>query len=159
MTTEVYLDNDGNVTLVYVNTYLMQATNDYSEKKGTINVTVKTKPEAGLSVNVLDEDDFEEIKDFADDDYILYTASKKGGSWDIKSVAKAEVVTGTVEAFSIGGSGYVKIDGTQYDYAKKAASDASNGYATEYGCHRHRLRGDRCQRLRPVCGQRLHLRG
>lgn len=26
----------------------------------------------------------------------------------------------------------MKIDGTQYDYAKKAATDASNGYATEY---------------------------
>ena len=132
VTTEVYLDNDGNVTLVYINTYLMQATNDYSEKKGTVNVTVKTNP-AGLgAVNVLDEDDFEEIKDFAEDDYILYTASNKGGSWDVKSVAKAEVVTGAVEAYSVGSSGYVKIDGTQYDYAKKAATDASNGYATEY---------------------------
>ena len=131
VTTEVYLDNDGNVTLVYINTYLMQATNNYNENKGTINVTVKTRP-AGLSANVLDVDDFEAIQDFADDDYILYTASKKSGDWDIKSVAKAEVVTGTVEAFSTGSTGYVKIDGTQYDYAKQAASDTSNGYATEY---------------------------
>ncbi len=131
VTTEVYQDNDGNVTLVYINTYVMQATNDYSENKGTINVTLKTRP-SGLNVNTLDVDDFEEINGLQADDYILYTASKEGGSWDIKSVAKAEVVTGTVEAYSTGDSGYVKIDGTEYNYAKNAASDAANGYMTEY---------------------------
>ncbi|WP_158579205.1 S-layer homology domain-containing protein [Pseudoflavonifractor sp. AF19-9AC] len=130
--TEVYLDNNGNVTLVYVNTYLMQATNNYSESKGTINVSLKGTKPSGLSVNALDIDDFDAIADFKADDYILYTASQKSGSWEIQSVAKAEVVTGTVEAFSTGNYGYVKIDGTQYDYALKAASDSSNGYATEY---------------------------
>ena len=130
--TEVYLDNDGNVTLVYVNTYLMQATNDYNENKGTINVTAKTKPTGFASTpTALDVDDFAAIADLKADDYILYTASSKGG-WSVKSVAKAEVVTGTVDAYNNEATGFVTIEGTQYDYALKAASDTSNGYLVEY---------------------------
>ena len=132
--TEVYLDNNGNVTLVYVNTYLMQATNDYSENKGTINVTLKGTNPGGLTVTSLDVDDFSAIADFKADDYILYTASQKSGSWEIKSVAKAEVVTGTVDAYNneANAAGFVTIEGTQYDYAAKAYNDASNGYLVEY---------------------------
>ena len=32
--TEVYLDDDGNLTLVYINTYLMQATADLQREQG-----------------------------------------------------------------------------------------------------------------------------
>src|SRR5699024_1056134 len=75
--TEVYLDDDGNLTLVYVNTYLMQATADYNESKDTLSVDLITEP-ADFYGNVsirngaqLNGDDFD-IADYAEDDYILY---------------------------------------------------------------------------------------
>src|SRR5699024_9494864 len=42
--TDVYLDDDGNITLVYINTYLMQDTADYNEAKDTLSVDLITTP-------------------------------------------------------------------------------------------------------------------
>ena len=74
--TEVYTDADKElVTVTVSNTYLMQATGDYNESKGTVAVTTLTTPIGGLtnSVNSLADDDFDSVKDMAEDDYILYT--------------------------------------------------------------------------------------
>ena len=53
-----------------------------------------------------------------DEDYILYTASSTNGvKWSIESIAPAEVVEGTVDAYSV--ENYVTIDGTKLEYAAK----------------------------------------
>ena len=132
--TEVYLDDDGNLTLVYVNTYLMQATADYNESKDTLSVDLITEP-ADFSGNVsirngaqLNGDDFD-ITDYAEDDYILYTVSGN----EIEDIYPAQVVTGEVTAYSLENS--VTLDGTKYDYAAKVEGDkdADEGsVATEY---------------------------
>ena len=112
--TEVYLDNDGNVTLVYVNTYLMKATADYSEKKGSVNVTTITAPTGLSTTTALSDKDFD-VVDYAEDDYILYTASYNGTGYDVETIAPAEVVSGSVDAYSV--ANYVTLAGTKYEYA------------------------------------------
>ena len=141
--TEVYVDSDKElVTVTVTNTYLMQATADYNESRGTVAVTVLTTPKGGLttSVNSLSEDDFEAVPDMAEDDYILYTYAQN----KVQSAVKAEITTGEVTAYSVGvksdnsekdygdASGSVTIDGTQHDYAKYAETDDENGCATTF---------------------------
>lgn len=137
MLTEVYTDADKElVTVTVSNTYLMQATGDYNESKGTVAVTTLTTPIGGLtnSVNSLADDDFDSVKDMAEDDYILYTYA--GGK--VQSAVKAEVLTGEVTAYSTAtktygdAGGNVTIDGTKHDYAKFAEVDGDNGCATEF---------------------------
>ena len=134
--TEVYQDEDNNVTLVYINTYVMQATDDYSSSKGSIDVTVLT---GDATDNALNDDDFAQIKDWAEDDYILYTYAND----DIQTVAKADLQAGEVNAYSVGlkdgeerptgdASGSVTIEGTKYDYAKWAETDSEHGCAVTY---------------------------
>ncbi len=126
--TEVYLDGDGNVDIVYINTYLMKATNDYNADKGIINVEVLTDPsmmnaDGKVTVTQLSDDEFENIKNFKEGDYILYTVGDNGKT--VASVEAAKVVTGKVDAYSKGS--YVTLDGTKYEYASKieGASTAS----------------------------------
>ena len=135
--TEVYQDEDNNVTLVYINTYVMQATDDYSSSKGSVDVTVLT---GDATDNALNVDDFAQIVDYAEDDYILYTYA----DGDVQTVAKADLQAGEVTAYSVGtkangdpkdvgdASGSVTLDGTKYDYAKWAEVDADNGCAVTY---------------------------
>ena len=135
--TEVYVDSDAErVTVTATNTYLMQATGDYSESKGTVAVTTLTTPVGGLtnSVNSLSSDDFDNLSGLAEDDYILYTYAQG----KVQSAVKAEVVTGEVTAYSTAtktygdAAGSVTIAGTKYDYAKYAEEDGNNGCATEF---------------------------
>ena len=135
--TEVYTDADKElVTVTVSNTYLMQATGDYNESKGTVAVTTLTTPIGGLtnSVNSLADDDFDSVKDMAEDDYILYTYAQG----KVQSAVKAEVLTGEVTAYSTAtktygdAGGNVTIDGTKHDYAKFAEVDSENGCATEF---------------------------
>ena len=144
--TEVYQDNDNNVTLVYTNTYVMQATDDYSASKGSVDVTVLT---GNVTDNALNVDEFENIADVAENDYILYTAYHTASSpnnWSIANVSVAKVVSGDVTAYSNstgrnaidadpannGATGSVTLDGTKYDYAKSAEVDNTNGCGVEF---------------------------
>jgi len=136
--TEVYVDSDKDaVVFVTVNTYLMQATADYSASKEAVNVSVLTEPVgATVTTATLDVDDFEVVADVAEDDYILYTYSKKTAA--VEAVAIADVVTGEVTAYSPAtkaygsASGSVTLDGTKHDYAKWAEVNGDNGCAVEY---------------------------
>ena len=121
--TEVYLDNDGNLDIVYINTYVMKATDDFNAAKGTLSVEVLTEPAntvvkadekkfASMGVTQLSEDDFD-IANYKEDDYILYTVS----NGKVQDIYPAEVIKGEVNAYSLGNS--VTIDGTKYDYAKR----------------------------------------
>ena len=127
--TEVYLDDDGNITLVYINTYLMQATADYNEAKDTLSVDLITTPSdfegliGNINVNQLNGDDFD-ITGYSEDDYILYTIDGN----TIEDIYPATVVTGEVDAYSKTKS--VTLDGTQYDYAALIENEESKD--TEY---------------------------
>ena len=135
--TEVYMDGDGDVTLVYINTYLMKATSDYNADKGTLDVEIITNPQdfqSSSSFNTtirLYDKDFD-LKNYKEDDYILYTVSN--GS--IESIEPAKVVTGKVDAYSKESS--VTLDGTKYEYAAKIdgakanGNDAKDSAITEY---------------------------
>ena len=120
---EVYKDTDAKrIDIAVITAYLAQATSDYNSNKETINVSQITKPAAGTFTS-LNLDDFSEIKDLKEDDYILYTYAKGA----VQEIAKAEVVNGTVNAYAQGD--YVKLAGTQYDYAKAIDSTSKD---TEY---------------------------
>lgn len=134
--TEVYLDDDGNVTLVYINTYVMQATEDYNEDKDTLNVDVITDPSQlggdSIGTTQLNGDDFD-LTGYAEDDYILYTVS----DGQVEDIYPAEVVTGEVSAYSIGNS--VTLDGTKYEYGAQiegvkdsSSANYDKSAATEY---------------------------
>ena len=134
--TEVYLDDDGNVTLVYINTYVMQATEDYNEDKDTLNVDVITDPSQlggdAIGTTQLNGDDFD-LTGYAEDDYILYTVS----DGQVEDIYPAEVVTGEVSAYSIGNS--VTLDGTKYEYGAQiegvkdsSSANYDKSAATEY---------------------------
>ena len=99
---------------------------------GSIDVSVLT---GDATDNALNDDDFAQITGYAEDDYILYTYAKD----EIQTVAKAELLTGEVTAYSVAAdkafgdaSGSVSIEGTKYDYAKFAEVDSENGCATTY---------------------------
>ena len=136
--TEVYLDDDGNLTLVYINTYLMQATADYNENKDTLSVDVLTAPAdyekgaANITVSQLNGDDFD-IDSYSEDEYILYTVA----DGQVEDIYPAQVVTGEVTAYSLEDS--VTLDSTKYDYAAKVEGTKADGdvagtgsVATEY---------------------------
>ena len=128
--TEVYMDDDGNVSIVYVNTYLAQANGDFRENSGTLNTVTLTSP-TGFTLGTLDEEDFENLSEFVDEDYILYTVSYQGGTPTVESIAKAQIVSGTVDAYSQTES--VTIGGTKYDYAKRIeGTDTTGSKATEF---------------------------
>ncbi len=138
--TKVYQDNDNNVTITYVNTYVAQATSDYSSSKGSVNVSLLTRPTDGSysgtwsNFNSLADDDFD-VQDIKQDDYILYTYAKG----QVQTIERAEVVSGEVTAYSVStgkafgdAGGNVSIGGEQHDYAKYAEVDAENGCAVVY---------------------------
>ena len=90
--TEVFYDDDDDtVVITMVNTYV-----------GTINRSVAAKGNRDAYVEIVPEDvapvsgiqDFETAESFEDDAYVLYTYSQSAE--EIKSVALAEEVTGTV---------------------------------------------------------------
>ena len=123
--TEVYQDSDNNVTIAFINTYLLQANGDYSENRGTLAVSSVTYPG---SVTTLYDEDFD-LSSFQDEDYILVTASTTNGTtYTVESVAKADVVTGMVDAYSQ--TNNVTIDGTKYEYAEKI--EATDSKPMEY---------------------------
>ena len=140
--TEVYLDGDGNLDIVYINTYVMQATSDYNASKGTLNVDIITEPKdvvagsksGSISTTQLHSDDFD-LENYKEDDYILYTVAKGA----VKEIFPAKVVKGEVNAYSKADS--VTIDGTKYAYGKRiegvkntdlGRNDADKSAATEY---------------------------
>ena len=132
--TEVYMDDDNNVTIVQINTYLVKATDDYSSSKGTltfevvdINTDTNTNdnpidmPPLG---NSIDNDDVN-VESFKEDDYILVTYSYDSKA--IESAELAEVVTGKVSEFTE--TDNVVMDGTTYKYNKLVGKEQSR---TEY---------------------------
>ena len=113
--TEVYMDEDNNVSIVIVNTYLARATADYNAKKETLNIEiVEINEEDGVTPvmkSTISNDDLN-VSAFNEDDYILVTYSHETGA--IESAEAAETVTGEVSEYTEGKN--VIIDGEKYTY-------------------------------------------
>jgi len=112
---EVYMDDDNNVNIVIVNTYLAQATADYNTKKETLSIeVVEINEEESVTPvfkTTISNDDLD-VSEFSEDDYILVTYSHETGA--IESVEAAEIVTGEVSEYTEGKN--VIIDGDKYTY-------------------------------------------
>ena len=113
--TEVYLTDSGDVYLIFINTYLGIAAEDYDEDSGSIDVDyfynyTVDQPTTGTEVTLEDEDF--DIDGYIEGDYILLTFD--GG--EVASAEPASVVSGEVTGYTEGSS--VVVGGTRYYYAR-----------------------------------------
>ncbi len=143
--TEVYRDSDNNIDVVVIPTYVAQASGDYNSASETLRTITLTGP-GSFIVGTLNLEDWPEIKDIKDDDYILYTASVDANTstTTLESIEVAQIVTGEVNAYSEraksdgtakdfgDAGGYVTIDGTQRNYALYASTSLDNGCGIDY---------------------------
>ena len=128
--TEVTVDDDNNVTIVIINTYVLKATDDYSSKKEEVAVeVVDGKNVVSLTDSKLSADDFD-VADVKEDDYILATGVVTGTKLDVKDIAMATVETGKVTSYSNGKD--VTLGGTTYKYNENISEDADNGKGVSY---------------------------
>ena len=122
--TEVYVDDDSNTTIVMINTFVFQATEDYSSSKEQVKVDRAGDTKIVLTDSTLDIDDSDDfdIENVKEDDYILINAVKTSNDrYEAKIATVAEQVSGTVNNYAVGDS--VTIDGTTYSYSSTTASD------------------------------------
>ena len=110
--TEVFVYDENNVTITQIHTYVAQVDGDYDEDNEELELTIPDENEVATpDVDLtLSSDDFDNLDQFSDEDYVLYTAA--GG--EIQTIEAAEVITGTVSAYTVGTS--VTADGTRYYY-------------------------------------------
>ena len=127
--TEIYLDTDKDLlTFVSINTYLAQATADYSEKKETVTLKVFETNATGTSKTV-DVADVPEIVDIEKDDFVLVQMSDKTTkNLEVVSVSDVEIMEDSTVTKFTKGTAPKAIDklttgGTQYDAAAKAFYD------------------------------------
>ena len=119
--TEVYMDNEDNVTIVMTNTFLMKATSDYNETRELVTVeTVNINSDAALPTlpATIEQDDFD-VSGVKADDYLLVTYSISADA--LQTVEVAEILTGTVSEYTVTDNVY--IDGTKYGYNKLTGTD------------------------------------
>lgn len=110
--TEVYVTDDNDVYLIFINTYLAVAQEDYDEDDGTLEVTYYgylNEPASDYDITL--EDDEFDIDGYVEGDYLLLTFD--GG--DVATVEAADVISGEVTGYTEGGS--ISVDGTRYYYA------------------------------------------
>ena len=126
--TEVYVDDNNNVTIVFVNTYLAKATGDYNTKKESLNVEFveindgDSKVPAGTSATIYNDD--LNVESFKEDDYLLITVSEKNTKPSIESAVKAEVLTGKVTEYTV--DDYAIIGGKSISYNKLAGKGVTD---------------------------------
>ena len=128
--TEVYVDDDNNVTIVTIRTYVFQAAADYDSKKEQINLTTdSTKYDTDITLDdrTVSLDDYAVIKDLKEDDYVLVTAVvNKAGKYEIKSVEKAETKTAEVTGYKYQDS--VTAGSDTYKYSATASGIKDTQY-------------------------------
>ena len=128
--TEVYLDDDNDqITIASINTYLAQATSDYSADREYASLEVYLDLDNNTDVYNVDVNDVPAVEDVVDEEFYLVTISYADGSdGEVKSVAAAEVMEdSTVTKWSDDDETVVDkltVDGTQYNAAVKAFYDA-----------------------------------
>ena len=109
---EVFYDDDkdeGTITLI--NSYLMQVNGDYDEDDEELVIDKIDECDAPFTSKTLSSDDLDGLDAFADEDYVIVTVA----DGDVKTIEKAEMVTGTVTEYVVDDT--VTMDGTEYEYA------------------------------------------
>ena len=109
---EVFYDDDkdeGTITLI--NSYLMQVNGDYDEDDEELVIDKIDECDAPFTSKTLSSDELDGLDAFADEDYVIVTVA----DGDVKTIEKAEMVTGTVTEYVVDDS--VTMDGTEYEYA------------------------------------------
>ena len=109
---EVFYDDDkdeGTITLI--NSYLMQVNGDYDEDDEELVIDKIDECDAPFTSKTLSSDDLDGLDAFADEDYVIVTVA----DGDVKTIEKAEMVTGTVTEYVVDDT--VTVDGTEYEYA------------------------------------------
>lgn len=110
--TEVYVTDDNDVYLIFINTYLAVAEDDYDSDDGTLEVTCYgglNEPYEDQDITL--EDDEFDINGYVEGDYLLLTFD--GG--DVAAVEAADVISGEVTGYTERSS--ITVDGTRYYYA------------------------------------------
>ena len=109
---EVFYDDDkdeGTITLI--NSSLMQVNGDYDEDDEELVIDKIDECDAPFTSKTLSSDDLDGLDAFADEDYVIVTVA----DGDVKTIEKAEMVTGTVTEYVVDDT--VTMDGTEYEYA------------------------------------------
>ena len=137
--TEIYVDDDNNnVTIVTIRTYVFQAATDYDAKKESVNLTqdgskadnlTNAAKTIVLNDRTVEAEDYAVVKDLKADDYILVTAVKNGSGYDVKSVEKAEVKTVEVSGYKLNDS----VDAASTTYKYNANADSIKGTSYNVG--------------------------
>ncbi|MFB2020925.1 S-layer homology domain-containing protein [Pseudoflavonifractor sp. P01025] len=123
-TTEVFVDDDNNVVITVINTYVAQVDGDYDKDDKELDL----KPLDGTKLPAvknmtLSADDFDYLDAYSDEDYVLVTVAGD----EIQTIQSAEVINGTVNSYTEKKS--VTVDGTKYEYSMNY-TDAQNAKVT-----------------------------
>ena len=110
--TEVFVDDDDNITITQIWTYVAQVDGDYDTDDGELDLATLEGAEFDADDYTLTDDDFDNLDAYADEDYVLVTVA----SGEIQSIQPAETVSGAVTAYTVGSS--VTLDGERYYYSK-----------------------------------------
>lgn len=110
--TEVFVDDDDNITITQIWTYVAQVDGDYDTDDGELDLATLEGAEFDADDYTLTDDDFDNLDAYADEDYVLVTVA----SGEIQSIQPAETVSGAVTAYTVGSN--VTLDGERYYYSK-----------------------------------------
>ena len=124
--TEVYMNKDYDVKIIQINTYLVQATDDYSAKKESVSIaTIDIGSNLPALPSAISIDDFD-VADVKEDDYLLVTYADDA----IQSVKAAKMLEGVVSEYTE--KEYVVIDGTKYSYNEIADETKKADFSVTY---------------------------
>ena len=111
-TTEVFVDDDNNVVITVINTYVAQVDGDYDKDDKELDLKALDGSALPCGNVTLSSDDFDYLDAYSDEDYVLVTVAGD----EVKTIEKAETVTGTVNAYTAKKS--ITVDDTKYEYSK-----------------------------------------
>ena len=111
-TTEVFVDDDNNVVITVINTYVAQVDGDYDKDDKELDLKALDGSALPCGNVTLSSDDFDYLDAYSDEDYVLVTVVGD----EVKTIEKAETVTGTVNAYTAKKS--ITVDDTKYEYSK-----------------------------------------
>ena len=122
--TEVFTDDDNNITKIVVIPYFVEKLDSDDVKDAVLysDGTVKTKAYINLPVNGVDKK--YETASFKADEYVVYTVGTESGAAKIMSVEAAEAVSGKVTASK---GSKLTISGVTYDAVANLAEVGDEG--------------------------------
>ncbi len=125
--TQVYVieheDADDEIRIVSIQSHLAQVSGDYNEDDDELDLD-DVNNSMGSAELTLSGEDFANLSSFEDEEYVVVTVAKD----EVKSIAKAEKVSGAVTAFT--SEKNVTVGGTKYEY--DATYDQDLGFADNY---------------------------